>query len=41
VLSTLNDVMMSVYKGMYRPSMDRNDDNFPESTARYTVCCFC
>jgi len=28
---------MSVYKGMYELSMDRNDENFPESTARYTV----
>jgi len=37
VFNTLNDVMTSVYKGMYPLSTDRNDENFPESTARYTV----
>jgi hypothetical protein len=36
-MSTLNDVMTSVYKGMYSLSTDRNDENFPEITARYTV----
>jgi len=34
----LNDVMTCLFiKGMYQLSMDRNDENFPESTARYTV----
>jgi hypothetical protein len=28
---------MSFYDGMYQFSMDRNDENFPENTARYTV----
>jgi len=28
---------MSVYKGRYQLSMDRNDENFPETTWRYTV----
>jgi len=38
VLSILNDVMTCLFiKGMYQLSMDRNDENFPESTARYTV----